>query len=519
MKHLKFNLTTVITIVVAVVFLTVAASFVLSGYLERKIKNTEIDGLALSVESVDINLLRRQIAINNIEIEDSAKLATLTIERVDIKPIHIIALLFNGNIGAGKVSIKNPNLCIDTAFFRSAIFNKTGSSKKNSKKLDIKTLNIQEANILFVSSDSLKQDTLFNTRLNVSLDKLSKNGDSNRYNYKGTSFDRMQLSLLEGTFNFSAGSYAFQYDSLSYDSDEMNLSIDTLKLKSLYSEYKIGHKTGFETDWFDFTFSKLNFNKIQLNTLLTNSALVLSEARIGSFEGRAFKDKRLPFPDKPDTKLPMAMLNSLPIGVHCDSFFIESARIEYAERVDDSDKPGMVYFDELSARIDHLSNIDSLISKPTTMQAQGSVMSEALLQASFTFPNKKYPDPYRAYGKMGPMPVASLNRMIKQNAFVKADEGNIKNLQFDFTYDNDTSGGSFIFEYDDLKISILDKDDFSKKDVSSFLVNFFVVHKQNIKGSNGYSEGTISFERNKKRSIFNYWWKSILSGLKTIAIF
>ena len=519
MKHTKLNLTTVIAIAVAVVFFAFAASFVLKIYIERQIKHIEFDGFTIQTKSVHVNMLQRQVAINNIKIKDSAKLATLNIDRLDIKHIHVFALLFNGNFGAGKVSIQSPNLLVDTAFFKSSIFNKTASSSDNNKKLNIETLEILEANILFVSSDSLNQDTLFNTRLNLSFDKLIKNGEPYTYNYKGSSFDRLQFSLLDGIYNFSESLYSFRYDSLSYDSDKKNLNIDTLKLKSRYPAYKIGPKTGYETDWFDFTFAKLSFDKIRLHSLLSNSALILSEGRIGSFEGRAFKDKRLPFPDKPDTKLPMAMLNRLPVGIHCDSFFIDKARIEYAERVDDSDKAGMVYFEELSARIDHLSTIDSLITKPTTMQAQARVMGEALLEATFTFPNKKYPTPYRAYGKMGSMSVKPFNTIVKQNAFVKAETGHIKDLSFDFSYTNDTSGGKLIFEYEDLKITVLNKEDFSKKDITSFIVNSFVLHKDNSRDGNKFREGTISFERDKKRSIFNYWWKSVLSGLKTIAIF
>ncbi len=519
MKKTKFNLTTVIAIVIAVVFFVFVASFVLKIYLERQINDITFNGFTIKTQTVNVNLLQRQIAVNNIEITDSAKLATLSIDKVDIKGIHIFALVFNGNIGAAELILQNPNLHVDTAFFKSAAIKKTGSPTNNSKELNIETLIISEAKILFVSSDSLKKDTLFYTRLNVSIDKLNKNGHPNKYNYQGTSFDRLQFSLLGGSYNFSQGLYSFQYDSLSYDSEKMNLNIDTLRLKSLYSEYKIGQKTGFETDWFDFTFSKLNFNKIQLNSLLNHTALILSEGRIGRFEGRAFKDKRLPFPDKPDTKLPMEMLNGLPIAVHCDSFIIDMARVEYAERVDDSDKAGSVYFDDLSAQMYELSTIDSLITKPTTMKAQARVMGQALLEASFNFPNKKYPTPYRAYGKMGPMPVHPFNTIIKQNAFVKADQGHIKDLSFDFSYTNDTSGGKLIFEYEDLKITVLNKDDFSKKDVTSFIVNSVVLHKDNLRDDRNFREGTISFERDKKRSIFNYWWKSVLSGIKTIAIF
>ncbi|SMO58242.1 hypothetical protein SAMN06265379_10395 [Saccharicrinis carchari] len=503
-------------ILVAVFFILVCASFILSTYLERKVKQLDVPGFTLNVKTVKIKLLKQQVSLNEIELRDSLRLLNLNIKRIEIRDIHFFALLFKGNIGIDNLILQKPHIRIDTALFKS---NLKGSSYTDNRTIDIASLKIRNATLLLVSSDTLMADTLYYTGFNININKLKQNGQPNTFSYQSTSFNRLQFSLQNGVFNFGKGLYAIKYNNLAYDSDKMKLNVDELNLLSLYSKYEMGRTTGFETDWFDFTFKDLELNTIRLKSLLSNTALVFSEGRIGNFQGEAFKDKRLPLPQKPDNKLPMTMLNALPIGLHCDSFFIDQAHIIYSERVDASDKAGTIYFKDLSARINHASTIDSLITKPTTMQAQARVMGEALLQADFNFPNKEYPKPYRAKGQMGSMPVRSFNPIIKQNAFVEANQGNIKNMAFDFTYNNDSSGGSLVFEYDDLKISILDKDDFSKKGVTSFIVNSFAVHNENLKNSKEFREGTIAFERNKKRSIFNYWWKSVLSGLKTIAIF
>ncbi|MDZ7682012.1 MAG: hypothetical protein U5J63_09965 [Fodinibius sp.] len=84
------------------------------------------------------------------------------------------------------------------------------------------------------------------------------------------------------------------------------------------------------------------------------------------------------------------------------------------------------------------------------------------------------------------------------------------------TLNADSAKGNAILRYRDLKISLLDREtneqNFSKK-VTSLLANTFKVKRDNA-GPNP-RKATIEFEHNSKKSVFNYWWKSLLSGLKT----
>ena len=48
---------------------------------------------------------------------------------------------------------------------------------------------------------------------------------------------------------------------------------------------------------------------------------------------------------------------------------------------------------------------------------------------------------------------------------------------------------------------------------ASFLANTFVINNKNPNGKN-LRVGEIYFERDKQKSIFNFLWKSLLSGIK-----
>lgn len=245
----------------------------------------------------------------------------------------------------------------------------------------------------------------------------------------------------------------------------------------------------------------------------------MSQIEISKFTGFAFKDKRLPFPEKPNKNLPMELLDSLPFTLHVDSIKIEDTNIEYAERVKDSKEAGSVTFNNITAIIKNLSNIDSLITGPTTMHAIANVMNEATLTADFIFPNIKFSHLYSVKGDLESMDIASFNPILKQNAAVLVKSGKINDLSFDFIYNNEHSQGTLCFDYIDLKIDIIDKRDSRVKKTQTFLINNILLHKHNTRAKEPFREGNISFSRDKKRSIFNYWWKSIYSGIKSTAIF
>ena len=85
----------------------------------------------------------------------------------------------------------------------------------------------------------------------------------------------------------------------------------------------------------------------------------------------------------------------------------------------------------------------------------------------------------------------------------------------------DYSYGEMKFYYEDLKIALLDRETETPKGVGkvlgSFFANTFFVKSNNPKNLR-LRKGDVFFERDKKRAIFQYWTRSILSGMvSTIA--
>jgi hypothetical protein len=92
----------------------------------------------------------------------------------------------------------------------------------------------------------------------------------------------------------------------------------------------------------------------------------------------------------------------------------------------------------------------------------------------------------------------------------------MKLLSFQFTYDDISSLGEVEMNYENLKIlSLKEKENKTMVDkLKSFLINTFIAKNKNENTAEEKRKGTIEFTRDPMRSIFNYWWKSLFTGVK-----
>jgi hypothetical protein len=98
--------------------------------------------------------------------------------------------------------------------------------------------------------------------------------------------------------------------------------------------------------------------------------------------------------------------------------------------------------------------------------------------------------------------------------------GKLQKLVIPFVKANDdVAAGKLIFYYNDLKVMMEGPEETTWGKVKNKLINFaandLIVNNDNPTKSGKLKTGVIFFERNKNSSVFNYLWKSVLSGLKS----
>jgi hypothetical protein len=506
-------------VLLAVAVLVIAGKVFLENYIENELQNLEVGDYQIRVNHSNASILQRKVEVNDVVVENKKSGTTVKIPAVKASGIGILPMLFRDRLIISKVIVEQPEVIIiqqETDVDEESEEAITSEQETDIDYIRIKNLEIGSAAFLLQNNKNQQMDTVFSIQAGLDIWNLTINSDMERLTYNDHSAERFQMKLQQGLFNLPGDLYRLEFESMELNSDQAAMELKNLALKSLYPKFEIWKQTGAQTDWIDIIIPNITFQGINIQASLKDTAVIFRKALLEEMNVNIFRNKKPPFPDKPDTKLPMEMLESLPFGFHADSILVKNSKVTYEELGEESSETGVITFNRLFASIYNLSTIDSLITGQTGMSARASIMNSALLEAEFVFPNRQTLQPYRASGRLEPVSIETFNPILVPSAFVRVDDGQIQRLKFDFTYNTNNSEGSLELEYEDLKITILDEDDGSKKTFKTFIARTFLLQKDNLEEERSYKKGSISFERDKKRSIFNYWWKSLFSGMKDI---
>jgi hypothetical protein len=149
------------------------------------------------------------------------------------------------------------------------------------------------------------------------------------------------------------------------------------------------------------------------------------------------------------------------------------------------------------------------------------VYGKGNIKGEFTF-DMVNTENIHTYGIMvDPFDLTEFNRILIPSASAQISSGENEKIIMTIKANEDYSYGEMKFYYKDLKIALLDRETETPKGVGkvlgSFFANTFFVKSNNPKNLR-LRKGDVFFERDKKRAIFQYWTKSILSGMvSTIA--
>jgi len=214
------------------------------------------------------------------------------------------------------------------------------------------------------------------------------------------------------------------------------------------------------------------------------------------------------------------MMNGLG-EVKLDSLFSNTAKVIYREFPREGLVPGEIMFSEMNVVMNPfyiLKNPDGYPYKSSQVQAAALLNGVAPinLQAElFYYP----PFPIKVKAGVGEFELSILNSILKPNVFASVLDGVVRGGEWQFVADNDAAVGTIAICYNDLKLRLLEERTLEtgrgRKNILTFVINNLAVRSNNPrKLFNNFVNSSIYQERDKNRFIFNYLWKSTLSGLK-----
>jgi len=252
---------------------------------------------------------------------------------------------------------------------------------------------------------------------------------------------------------------------------------------------------------------------------LKENVLDAALLKIGPARLSIFRNKRYPFNHDQRPPWPQDLINNISQPFEFDSVCLMPSQISYSELTAISDEPGVIEFQNLTFNGGTLSNIKNVLKQNNflALDAQTELFGEALLKAHFRF-DMTSPEYYHTVkGSLQPMELTAINNMLEKSEPMTIEEGKLNRFGFELELNAQNSEGMLFMGYDNLKIAVLtfENNQQQKAKLASFWANKMILNSRNPKGDT-LEPVFIHYERDEKRSIINYWWKSLYSGAKKV---
>ena len=325
--------------------------------------------------------------------------------------------------------------------------------------------------------------------------------------------ENISVSIKDYEFSDKNNLYDFSIEKISYSSDDNALDFSGIKIEPIYTKEGYQQVIPYQADYYSGQVEFIKINDLDLNTWLTKNEFSGSNILINKANIDIYRDKRTAFNENQYRQLPQQIIKEIDYPFYFDSLSMVDSDISYAEQSKGVSDPGIVKFSKLDGTIFPFTNEPS--QADIKLKASARIMNSSNLNVDMTFDLLSPSFQFNASGSLSPFDITALNPITKNNAQILVRSGKLNRFEFEFKADSVNAKGKLRFAYDDLKISILEQKNGDTKEArfASFMANSLMLKSKNPR-TRILLPDEINFERDPKRSIINYWWKTIFSGAK-----
>jgi hypothetical protein len=313
--------------------------------------------------------------------------------------------------------------------------------------------------------------------------------------------------------------YSIIAKDIMYSTTSKTLTSSIFSIHPNFTNYDFTSRYEYQTDRIEADLDSIcvyNFDAISFANLRN---IISSYVEIKKMDLKAFRDMRKEFKHG-KKKTFQDLIYSYPAALCVDSIRILNGNIEYTEHARDANEPGKIYFDKVNSTFYKLTNDTIYKTKPGSfeLKCNALLMGKGRINVTLKAIIFDHNNTFSLDGTVSDMEAKELNPYLDRNAFMYLTSGTIDGMKFSFTANNTRATGKVTLLYHGLEITVKNKrtDDTTafKERFVSLIVNSKIINSNPLPGKEA-RVGTIDIERDPEKFIFNYWIKSILSGIKS----
>lgn len=482
-----------------------AANEELQPFSELVIQDLTFELFPLSVTVTDISIESVDSDENRTPDSPVHAIKNLSIEEFWVSGIGLWDILVNGNYTAGEIALRNSDLHLIPGRIEEA--GSGGGQSGNDLLVEINNLNIEDLTV------SLFQDT--STTAQTTIEDIDVNLSNLLYQSEITSIgqlaDAMELSAGSFLHKTSSGFYEIEAKNIKADPISGTISVESSRLNPLYSPHTLPQQLGHEVDHIEVDSGPVHITGWKPDEWLNSQIVSVEKVNLDGLQIHVARDKN--FPDSPDEEKPLLPVKfaNLSVSAQIDSVIWRNGEIRYREWKEGQGTYGDILFASVGIDVIGLQNIDR--DKTIRIDATTEFMERSLLTVNFEFWLNEA-GTQAVSGELQQMNLPDLNSALEPLALARIEEGTLHFLNFQFQADHSESVGEVRAAYNNFSMQLLNEESLEEttwQNISSLFMNEVVLRSN--KGEDDPMVGEIQFERETGQSMFNYWWKSLRSGL------
>ncbi len=311
--------------------------------------------------------------------------------------------------------------------------------------------------------------------------------------------------------------YQFTLGDVTYSSENNRFVAHNILMTPNFSKEKHQKQIGFQSDYFKGKVDSICLEQPNIRLWVERDEIIGKYLTINGLNLDIYRDKRMPFDVSRRSKMLQDLIKSAQYPFQIDSFKLINSTVSYTEKPAAGDAEGKVRFTNIEARVKPLSNIKSPVGRVPDFLLDGTatLMDSCRLETHMQYLMSHPDNQFTVNGSLSPFHMQIINPVLEPLASISIRSGKVNRFQFTFSADRNRADGHLVFGYDDLKISVLESKNGNTKEAkfASFMANSLLLRSKNPRGKELLPE-EINFQRDENRSVLNYWWKSVFSGIR-----
>jgi|GEM_PF-930689 len=316
------------------------------------------------------------------------------------------------------------------------------------------------------------------------------------------------ITTKDSLYRFSMGQLTLSYN-------DSILQLDSLKMEPNFNDKQFSKVFGSQTDRMTLSVNKIVMARVSVKALIENRELNAPLVVVEGVRLLAYRDKNFTRIEKAMPTV-QQLLRKIPIYLNLDTIQVTNGFIQYRELVKGGKSPGYITFTDLHGSIYNFTNDTLLHKDDLVLTASTKLMGKGDMEAVVKFPYANDGN-FSMKGSMSAFQINDLNPMLEPNANILIRNGRITQTDFEFNAGLKFAKGTMTFRYRDLEVEMLDKEtkesDATREKIFSLIANNVALVSDNPSEDKPVRTAGLYYERNPNRFVFNYCWKTLLSGI------